>query len=88
MSTDFPSAETDLLRRINEGLTEKDASRYHELMDKRRAGTLTSEEYQDLLRLTDVAEAIQARRLQDLVELSRLRGISLSALMEELELSR
>jgi len=57
-------------------------------MDKRRAGTLTSEEYQDLLRLTDVAEAIQARRLQDLVELSRLRGISLSALMEELELSR
>jgi hypothetical protein len=57
-------------------------------MDKRRAGTLTPEEYQDLLRLTDVAEAIQARRLQDLVELSRLRGISLSALMEELELSR
>jgi len=82
----LPPAETDLLRRINEGLPEKDASRYHELMDKRRAGSLTSAEHQELLRLTDAAEAIQARRIQDLVELARLHGTSLSALMEELGL--
>jgi hypothetical protein len=86
VSTDLPSAETDLLRRINEGLPEKDVSRYHELMDKRRAGILIPEEYQELLRLTDTAEAIQARRIQDLAELARLRGTSLSALMEELGL--
>ncbi len=63
-----------------------DTSRYYELMDKRRAGNLTPEEYRELLRLTDMAEEIQARRIQDLVELARLRGTSLSALMEELGL--
>jgi hypothetical protein len=82
----LPPAETDLLRRINEGLPEKDAFRYHELMDKRRAGSLSPEEHQELLRLTDAAEAIQARRIQDLAELARLRGTSLSALVEELGL--
>lgn len=82
----LPPAETDLLRRINDGLPEKDASRFHALMGKRRAGSLTPEEHLELLQLTDAAEAIQARRIQDLVELARLRGTSLSALMEELEL--
>jgi len=82
----LPQAETDLLRRINEGMPEKEASRYHELMNKRRAGSLTPEEHQELLRLTDAAEAIQARRIQDLAELAQLRGTSLSALVEELGL--
>ena len=82
----LPSAETDLLKRVNEGLPEKEASRYHELMGKRRAGNLTSEEHRELLRLTDAAEAIQAQRIQDLTELARLRGTSLRALMEELSL--
>jgi hypothetical protein len=55
-------------------------------MDKRRAGSLTPEEYQELLRLTDAAEAIQARRIQDLNELARLCSTSLSVLVEELGL--
>ena len=78
--------ETDLLARINEGLPEGDALRYHGLMDKRRARALTPEEHWELLRLTDAAEAIQARRIHDLVELARLRGTSLNALIEELGL--
>lgn len=78
--------ETGLLARINEGLSESDALRYHDLMDKRESGALTPEEHWDLLRLTDAAEAIQARRIHDLVELARLRCTSLSALMEELGL--
>jgi len=82
----LPSAETDLLRRINEGMPKKEASRYRELMGKRRSCSLTPEEHQELLRLTDAAEAIQARRVQDLAELARLRGTSLSALVEELGL--
>lgn len=85
-ASSLPSAETDLLKRINEGLPEKEASRYHELMGKRRAGNLTAEEHRELLRLTDAAEAIQAQRIQDLTELARLRGTSLRALMEELSL--
>lgn len=78
--------ETGLLARINEGLPESDAFRYHELMGRRRVGALTEEEHRELLRLTDTAEAIQARRVQDLAELARLRGTSLSALVEGLGL--
>lgn len=79
-------AETELLRCINEGLPEEEASSYHELMDKRRAGSLTPEEHRELLRLTDAAEAVQTRCIQNLTELARLRGTSLGVLMEELGL--
>ncbi|HEY0556348.1 MAG TPA: STAS/SEC14 domain-containing protein [Thermoanaerobaculia bacterium] len=82
----LPADETGLLARINEGLPEREASRYHELMDKRRAGSLIAEEHRELLRLSDAAEAIQARRVHDLAELARLRGTSLSALVGELGL--
>lgn len=80
------SSETDLLLQINRGLPEDEAHRYRELMDKRRAGMLTPSEYQELLRLTETAEALQARRVRSLAELARLRGTSLSALVEELGL--
>lgn len=78
------SSETDLLLQINRGLSEDEAHRYCELMDRRRAAMLTPSEHQDLLRLTETAEALQARRVRCLVELARLRGTSLSALAEEL----
>lgn len=80
------SSETDLLLQINRGLSEDEARRYHELMDKRRAVMLTPSEYQELLRLTETAEALQARRVRFLAELARLRGTSLSSLVEELGL--
>jgi hypothetical protein len=78
--------ETELLSRINEGLPEGDAVLYHALMERRRTGNLTPEQHRELLRLTDVAEAIQAERIQHLAELAHLRGTSLSALVEELGL--
>lgn len=80
------SNETDLLLQINRGLSEDEAYRYRELMEKRRAGMLTPSEHQELLRLTETAEALQARRVRSLAELARLRGTSLSALVEELGL--
>jgi hypothetical protein len=78
--------ETELLSRINQGLPEDASHRYQELMAKRRGGTLTPDEHRELLRLTDRAESFQAQRALHLAELARLRGISLSALMEELGL--
>lgn len=58
--------------------------RYRELMSTRRKGSLTAEEHQELLRLTEEAERLQAERIERLAELARLRGKSLAALMEEL----
>ena len=53
-------------------------------MSRRRAGTLTPEEHQELLRLTGEAERLQAERIERLAELARLRGTSLGAVMNEL----
>jgi hypothetical protein len=78
--------ETELLSRINQGLPEEASRRYQELMAKRREGTLAPEEHRELLRLTDKAEALQVDRARHLAELARLRGTSLSALVEELGL--
>lgn len=78
--------ETELLTRINQGLPEPVASRYQELMERRRRAVLTPEEHQELLGLTDTAEALQAERARLLADLARLRGTSLNELVEELGL--
>ena len=80
----LPSQETELLARINEGLPTRVADRYQVLIGKRRAGSLTSEEYAELLRLTDEVEGLDAERIKHLAELARLRKTSLSSLMTEL----
>jgi hypothetical protein len=79
-----PGAEAELLMRINEGPPRDLAGPYRHLIARRRAGTLTPEEHQQLLRLTDEVEAVQARRLEDLIELARLRQTTLDELMQEL----
>ena len=82
----LPPRETELLAKINQGLPERDARRYQELIGKRRGETLTPEEHRELLRLTDAAEIIQAERIRHLTELAQIRATTLDALMEELGL--
>ena len=80
----LPPQESELLARINEGLPTQLADRYQELVGKRRAVSLTSEEYAELLRLTDEVEGLDAERIKHLADLARLRKTSLSNLMTEL----
>jgi hypothetical protein len=80
----LPQRETELLLEINQGLPGDVARRYRELIAKRRAETLTPREHEELMRLTDQAENLEAERLTHLAELARLRHTSLTALMEEL----
>jgi len=79
-----PFQESELLARINEGLPTRMADRYQELIGKRRAASLTSEEYAELLSLTDEVEGLDAERIKYLAELARLRKTSLTNLMAEL----
>jgi hypothetical protein len=58
--------------------------RFQELMRGRRTGSLTAEDHQELLRLTDEAERFQAERIERLAELARLQAKPLAVLMEEL----
>ncbi|MCI0477437.1 MAG: hypothetical protein L0Y55_14420 [Anaerolineales bacterium] len=80
----LPRAESELLLKINEGVPPDLQARYNELIAKRQAEALTPDEYQELLRLTQQAEKMQARRVEYLAELARLRGVTLTALMEDL----
>ncbi len=80
----LPKAEADLLQQINLGLSAETWQRYHALVAKRRAKTLTDEEQQALIALSDHLEAANARRMAALVELARLRQTSLAQVMKDL----
>jgi hypothetical protein len=79
-------SETELLLKINQGLPPELRQKWDELMHKREAEKLTHQEYQELLRLTDQVEALQANRVKFMVELAQIRKKSLSELMQELGL--
>jgi hypothetical protein len=76
--------EAELLIRVNQGLPLDIQKRYDELVAKRKAEALTPDEYQELLNLIDEIEKADAERAKHLVELARLRGTSLAAVMEDL----
>ena len=84
MAPSLSPRESELLAKINQGLPAPLADRYRNLIEKRRSFSLTEEELSELLRLTDDVELFDAKRVEYLSELARLRKISLPALMTQL----
>ncbi len=80
----LPQDEAELLLKINQGVPPDIQKRYNELIAKRQTETLTSNEYDELLSLTHEIEGLEARRVEYLAELARLRGTSLTILMGNL----
>ena len=80
----LPYAEAELLEQINIGLAPETWERYHELIRRRRAESLTQEEQTELIGMSDEIETANARRIESLVKLAHLRGTTLPALMDEL----
>lgn len=76
--------ESELLRRINQGVSAQLQQRYDALRRKRRRHKLTRKEQQELLSLSKQIEQFDAERLQHLAELAQLRNISLPDLMRQL----
>ncbi|MDM8514928.1 hypothetical protein QUF76_01920 [Desulfobacterales bacterium HSG16] len=55
--SDFANvAESELLLKINQGVPQRLQARYDELIAKRRELSLSTEEYDELLKLTDRIE--------------------------------
>lgn len=79
-------AEARLLQEINEGWPTERWEKYHTLVAKRKAETLTDSEYAELAALTNDREIANAVRLQRLVDLAKLRHTSLDAVIDELGL--
>lgn len=82
--TPLNAEESDLLIQINRGLPEALRKRSDELIAKRRSGTLSAEEHQELLGLTEQVEKQEGDRLAALAQLAQIRETPLSALMDQL----
>jgi DNA-binding MurR/RpiR family transcriptional regulator len=78
--------EADLIRAINHSLSNAEWQRYYALIDKRQAETLTPDEQDALIALSDKLEAINVNRIQAVADLARLRNTSINKLMAELGL--
>lgn len=83
-ASSLPQKEAELLLKINQGIPPDTQRHYNELITKREAENLTTNEDRELLYLTEQIEQLQTQRIEYLADLARLRGISLTALMENL----
>jgi hypothetical protein len=80
----LPKEESELMLKISQGLPSGVRKRLRELTLRRQEEKITPDEHEELLRLTDLLEKTDAERMQHISELSRIRGISVDVLMEEL----
>lgn len=65
--------ESELLLKINNHIAAKTQKRFDELVAKRESETIEPQEYRELLRLTDKIEKADAKRLELLTELAKVR---------------
>ena len=68
---------------LNQCLDDVAWTRYHMLIDKRHAETMTPEEQQELIALSDQIEAINVQRMTYLIELAQLRHTTPDVLIRQ-----
>ena len=78
--------EADLLLNINNLPSPQADARYQELLAKRQEDKLTKSEYQELITLSDRYEQYDTERIKHLVQLAKLRKVTLTNLMDQLEI--
>jgi hypothetical protein len=78
--------EYELLIKIVQQIPKDIQTRYDDLIAKREMESLTTDEYQELLKLTEQVEQFEVQRVKRLAELAQLRQISLRQLMDELNI--
>lgn len=82
----IPLTESELLQKINVGLPEEIWFEYHRLTALRRAELLTEAEHQRLIELVHIVEGAHAERMRYVMDLARLRGVTLDQIMDSLGL--
>lgn len=75
-----------LLAEIHRGLPTELRARLGQLHQKSEHGTLGSDEQAELLGLVAQVEALEVERIQNLMRLADIRGMSLTALMDQLKI--
>lgn len=79
--------EVELLWRIRTAAPEAETRELHKLLRRRCIGTLSHDETTRLQALLDEREESAARRMEDLAQLSRLRGLPVRQLADKLDVS-
>jgi hypothetical protein len=87
-SPSLPQEETELLKKINQGVPIEVRNRYDELHGKMLDETLTADEQQEFIGLTDQIKFADAERLKHLILLAQLRNTTVDSLMDQLGLRR
>jgi len=82
-----PAGEAALLSSIYSAIPAILQKRFDVLSLRSRQGLLTTEERTEFLQIIDELEQKHADRLGKLIELAQMRGVSLTALMQELQLT-
>lgn len=83
----LPERESQLLMKINKAIPVTLQKRYEDLLIKNSEETITPIEHGELLKVIEKVELRNAERLENLIELSRIRNVSLDILMKELHLN-
>lgn len=83
----LPASEAQLLNKINQGIPTELRTQYQTLRVKLEAETLTEQEHQTLIQLSNQIEQLDTQRLEALVNLAQLRRVSLKDLMETLAIT-
>jgi len=84
----LPKKEAALLQKINNGVTSAVRERYRELNAKLLAEAITEEERTEFLAIVDQIEVADAERLQALIDLAQVRGLTVDQLMGQLGIRR
>lgn len=80
----FSSKEVDLIHKINMLFSTEKRQRYNELYGKFQQEKITPKEHKELLKLSDEFEMLNAKRLEYLGELAKMRGQSLKDVIKDL----
>ena len=83
----LPERESQLMMKINKVISVPLQKRYEYLLTKNREETITPLEHEELLKVIEKVETKNAERLEYLIELSRIRNISLDTLIAQLHLN-
>jgi hypothetical protein len=83
----LPERESQLLMKINKAIPAALQSRYEFLLARNRSEIITPSEHEELLKIIEKVEVKNAERLENLIELSRIRSVSLDVLMRQLHLN-
>lgn len=83
----LPERESQLLMKINKAIPVTLQKRYEDLLIKNSEETIMPIEHEELLKVIEKVELRNAERLENLIELSRIRNVSLDILMKELHLN-